>query len=618
MKKKSTYYLPLNFTASKEGYDTQSFILTNYDYHNLYENKPLRFDLPPLFADAKCYIDASPSGAELFLNGTSLGELPRMVPLKLMRQSGSHAWMATSIFEVRKEDYQTVTWNILPDEVKPNETAHRSFAMHQLRKEVSCTINSVPSGATVMSGTQMLGVTPCKVHMTFARERHDTHWNEVPLTFEMENYFSQNAFVTEANTADGQHAVSLELRKIAKNITLDCNIPNAEIWIDGRKTDLVTPHEYSVTLERDTPDGVWPRIEFAVGLPRYQHKQGQDKDSKDVTSENIADINVLNFTLEKKLWQETRLIIYSGRRFREEHVRAYLWDIEKEPQVKSVTKVTNYTPYAMIVSRLAVYNDKDNEANIIYSLPDSDTSERRALNLWSKKVRGVAIIRLTQGDFIDSCPTLPREDGRYVLFSSNRLGHDYVWRFNITGRGGFTKITGSNALDSWPTAISQDKICYTSRLVGSLSQQIWSCNFDGTLPTQLREGEEPDISPDGKKIAYIALDSMTGRKKLWVMDIDGGNPTQITTNSNSNEQSPSWHPDGKRIIYASNQGITDGKANYDIWMINLDGVAQTQLTVNGSDDRFPVVDKEGKFVYFYSNRGIIKSGCSEIWRLELN
>ena len=56
---------------------------------------------------------------------------------------------------------------------------------------------------------------------------------------------------------------------------------------------------------------------------------------------------------------------------------------------------------------------------------------------------------------------------------------------------------------------------------------------------------------------------------------------------------PSWHPDGKRLIFASN--IQDPKGrDFDIYTINVDGTGLERITFNETFDGFPMFSPDGK------------------------
>ena len=136
-------------------------------------------------------------------------------------------------------------------------------------------------------------------------------------------------------------------------------------------------------------------------------------------------------------------------------------------------------------------------------------------------------------------------------------------------------------------------------------------------------------------LAYIS------RGDLWICSVDGSQQRRVTSDANSvleafgqrapaNEEDrrrfeqferqwlfppyrdPSWSPDGKRLLYASmSGGDPEGRPNYDVWLLDLETGARTQVTTNGSADLLPRFDPSGGEIYFLSNRGAQWS----IWRL---
>jgi len=95
------------------------------------------------------------------------------------------------------------------------------------------------------------------------------------------------------------------------------------------------------------------------------------------------------------------------------------------------------------------------------------------------------------------------------------------------------------------------------------------------------------------------------------MDRDGKNLRQVTKLGGANF-APSWHPDGKRLIFASN--IHDPKKrNFDVYLINLDGSGLERVTFNPTFDGFPMFSPDGTHLVFASNRNDAKPGDTNVF-----
>jgi dipeptidyl aminopeptidase/acylaminoacyl peptidase len=102
--------------------------------------------------------------------------------------------------------------------------------------------------------------------------------------------------------------------------------------------------------------------------------------------------------------------------------------------------------------------------------------------------------------------------------------------------------------------------------------EIYTINPDGSGKTQLTNNNtddlDPSYSPDGKKIVYAGQDGPKGDLEIYTINARGGDKFQVTNNDTDNE-TPSYSPSGKKIAY------TDlNRAGPDIYTIKVGGGAR--------------------------------------------
>lgn len=66
----------------------------------------------------------------------------------------------------------------------------------------------------------------------------------------------------------------------------------------------------------------------------------------------------------------------------------------------------------------------------------------------------------------------------------------------------------------------------------------------------------PTWSPDGRRLAYQANEAgffIFGNHDIWVAQVEGGEPVNLTKGSPANDRRPSWSPDGREIAFFSDR-----------------------------------------------------------------
>lgn len=83
-------------------------------------------------------------------------------------------------------------------------------------------------------------------------------------------------------------------------------------------------------------------------------------------------------------------------------------------------------------------------------------------------------------------------------------------------------------------------------------RQIYILDQQGGARQQLtRDGDNysPAVSHDGRHIAYVS--TVSGNPEIWVMDINGSNPQQLTYLKSSRIGQPRWTSDNQTLLFAS-------------------------------------------------------------------
>lgn len=112
----------------------------------------------------------------------------------------------------------------------------------------------------------------------------------------------------------------------------------------------------------------------------------------------------------------------------------------------------------------------------------------------------------------------------------------------------------------------------------------------------------PRPSPDGTQVAYSR--AYDGRVDLWLVDVNGGLPVQLTDQAALQGPDPSqrhataiaWTPDGRHLVVATNQ---DGK----LWLTSARGGHSIAIDEGPGNHHSPAVSASGSLVAYVAERG---------------
>ena len=155
-------------------------------------------------------------------------------------------------------------------------------------------------------------------------------------------------------------------------------------------------------------------------------------------------------------------------------------------------------------------------------------------------------------------------DGKSIVISHHNKEVSYIYVLPI--EGGTPKQVTENGPSYWHGWSPDGKtLAYCAERNGNYD--IYTIPVAGGKEVRLTDTEGlddgPDYSPDGKYIYWNSY--RTGIMRIWRMDADGKNQTQITKDEQYADWFPHPSPDGKSIIFLSYDKSVEGHpANKDV------------------------------------------------------
>ena len=166
------------------------------------------------------------------------------------------------------------------------------------------------------------------------------------------------------------------------------------------------------------------------------------------------------------------------------------------------------------------------------------------------------------------------KDGSVIRNLTNGFDQDKGFEFIITPGMRFNMVPWM----SW--APEGDRIAYFVRKEKSrtlILQNILNRNVEQRVEMKtVDDPESPDMSPDGRKVAFAALQGGVG--DIFVVDLASGEVVNLTKDGFA-DSGPTWAPDGRSIIY-----IARVSGSEKLFRLDVATGAKTQVTFGTHDD----------------------------------
>ncbi|KAF1019861.1 MAG: Protein TolB [Paracidovorax wautersii] len=170
-------------------------------------------------------------------------------------------------------------------------------------------------------------------------------------------------------------------------------------------------------------------------------------------------------------------------------------------------------------------------------------------------------------------------DGRRIAVTLSRDGGSQLYVLNSQG-GEPQRLTQSSSIDTEPVFSPDGQFIYFVSDRGG-SPQIYRMPANGAAAQRItfsgNYNISPDISADGRTMAFISR--VGGGFRLHVQDLQSGTVTAIT--DGNADESPSFAPNGKLLVYATRQG------RESLMTTTLDGRIKTRLAGQSGEIREP-------------------------------
>lgn len=206
-----------------------------------------------------------------------------------------------------------------------------------------------------------------------------------------------------------------------------------------------------------------------------------------------------------------------------------------------------------------------------------------------------------------------------IYFADNNDPNVFI--SSIDGKNGASvlQVTKGDVIDYDPILTDDGKTLFFTRWSALTGPSVFMSGLENGTPQECCKGFAPCPVPGSASVFYCARNSASGRTEIWQVDNEKKTERVILSDANCSFTHPSISPDGKWLLVVGNSISSISKCqNLDIFVARTDGSGLKQLTSHPANDSSPVWAKDGRSIYFISNRGMADKNSFNVWKMNFN
>ncbi len=229
-------------------------------------------------------------------------------------------------------------------------------------------------------------------------------------------------------------------------------------------------------------------------------------------------------------------------------------------------------------------------------------------NIFMMNFGGHRVRKITNNRSINIFPS-PSPGGRSVAYISFKDGSPAVFVKNLnTNRTVKLNLLGPADYVAWsPTgsklaiALTPDRYNTEIYTVDTNGRDLKQLTFTGGINTS------PSFSPNGSRIVFVS--NRGGSPQVYIMNFDGSDQRRITYNGSNYNTSPAWSPDGQKIAFTSLI-----KGVLQVCIINTNGTGEKQVTDTPYSALHPAWTRDSRIITFSTDI----AGKQKLFMIDVN